>query len=348
MRRKGVIVQPRAGQLLRESRGAEISFHRARAHGLHFGRAVAHVDVVRAEHALVDGAVLPLDVVAVEDNAMGVYRYRTQTPIVLTEHEVRRPRPFDWRSILQTRDVGRLIAELDWQRWRSYQKRVWEAGDRIQVFTPRDAHAIQEVAPELAGRLRVNPFGIDLPARSKFEREDGESLRFVGNYTHQPNVDAAVWLGREIMPQIWARSPGARLTLVGIYPPQPVQALACKRIEVTGAVPELEPYLERCSVVLAPVRIGGGMRMKVLQAMAHGKAVITTRRGADGLRAEGCRPPLVIAEQPEAIASEVEVLLHHPEERRELGDRARAYVEKHYSAQAYTRRLEAVYSEVCC
>jgi glycosyltransferase involved in cell wall biosynthesis len=286
------------------------------------------------------------DLIHIDDNAVGIYRCRTNTPTIFTEHEVRRPRPIDWHFGSKPNWIRWALSEADWHRWRRYQPAVWRRFDRIQVFTPRDAAAIRAIVPELAGRVRVNPFGIEIPAAADPSREENGAVAFAGGFSHQPNVDAALWLGNEIIPLLRARCPGIRLFLVGSYPPEPVQALACTDIIVTGRVPEIEPFLERAAVILAPLRIGGGMRMKVLQGMALGKAVVTTPLGAEGLAIAGCQPPLVVAEDAKEIASAAAALLASPEARRSLGRRARTFVAEHYSPLAYARRLEAIYAEL--
>jgi glycosyltransferase involved in cell wall biosynthesis len=286
------------------------------------------------------------DVIQVEDNAMGAYRYRTRAPIVFTEHEVRRPRPVDWRGWQSAGFAQWAWREADWRRWPMYQRRIWPRFDRIQAFTARDAEAIRTLSPQLADRVRVNPFGIDLPAQVNNRHEDDHTLLFVGNFTHAPNVDAALWLGATIMPLLRQRCPGVRLTLVGPYPPRSVQALACEDVVVTGRVPQLEPYLEPAAVVIAPIRIGGGMRMKVLHSMAQGKAVVTTARGAEGLALNGHALPLIVAEDVESIVTTTAALLHSREQRQRLGQQARAFVAAHYSPRAYVQRLQAVYAEV--
>ncbi len=284
------------------------------------------------------------DVVQVEDNAMAAYRYRTQTPAVLAEYEVRRPRRPDWRKLAGQGAARRLLDELDWQRWSRYQKSAWARFDRIEVFTQRDAETIGEMAPELRARVSVNPFGVMAPPAADPAREqEGETI-FVGNYTHAPNVDAALWLGREIMPRLRRLRPGVQLNVVGIYPPDEVLALGGPDIVVTGPVPQIEPWIERAAVVLAPLRIGGGMRMKVLHTMAMGKAVVTTPRGAEGLEIGGHHPPLVVAEDADALASAVAALLADAERRRRLGAEARAFVLEHFSPDAHVRRLEATYA----
>jgi glycosyltransferase involved in cell wall biosynthesis len=286
------------------------------------------------------------DVLQVEDNAMGIYRYRAGAPIVFTEHEVRRPRPINWRDWTKPNPVHWAWREDDWRRWLLYQRAIWRRFDRIQTFTARDAEAIGLIAPELADRVRVNPFSIDLPEPLDDRVEDEHALLFVGNFTHAPNVDAALWLGGEIMPRLRQLHPGVRLALVGQYPPSEVQALACEDIVVTGRVPHIEPYMAQVAVVLAPIRIGGGMRMKVLQGMALGKAVVTTPRGAEGLAVNGHGAPLIVAADADSLARETAALLASNETRRRLGQQARAFVTEHYSVPAYARRLEAVYAEV--
>jgi glycosyltransferase involved in cell wall biosynthesis len=258
---------------------------------------------------------------------------------------VRRPRAVDWRAG-SLRDCPRqLFRELDWKRWASYEQSVWRRFDRVQVFTQRDAASMRQIAPELEGRVRITPFGIEIPAPADPSQEDPATLLFAANFTHPPNVDAACWIARDVMPRVLAQRPDARLLIVGPFAPEEVRLLAAPNVDVTGAVPTIAPSIDRATVVLAPVRKGGGMRMKVLRALAAGKAVVTTPRGAEGFDLGG-RPPLVIADAADEIARKTVLLLGDPERRAAMGAQARAHVATHYSAQAYGRRLEAVYEEV--
>jgi glycosyltransferase involved in cell wall biosynthesis len=286
------------------------------------------------------------DVAAVEDNAMGVFRFPASLPTVLTEHEVRQPRRIDWRCGAPARWPGWGFRELDWRRWPSYERSVWPRFDRVQVFTERDARSLVEVAPELRARVCVTPFGIELPERADPAREEAGTLLFVGNFTHPPNVDAACWLAREILPRIRGRRSGARLLLVGGDAPEQVRGLAGPDVTVVGEVPTIAPRLEAAAVVVAPIRTGGGMRMKVLHALAAGKAVVTTTRGAEGLALHGAEPPLVVADDADGFAAAAAAFLDDAGRRRALGERARAFAAEHCSAEAYGRRLEAVYEEL--
>ena len=284
------------------------------------------------------------DVIAVEDCAAGVYRYGSSAATVLTEHEVRRPRRIQLPTGRPRSWARELLRELDWRRWPAHQLSIWRRFDLIQTFTARDAEAIGTLAPEVGDRVRVNPFGIDLPDELEPAAATSREIVFMGNFTHPPNVDAALWLGSEIMPRLRSRAVDARLTLIGPLPAAEVRALACADIRVVGAVPDIRPHLSAAAVVLAPVRIGGGMRMKVLEALAFGKAVVTTSRGAEGLQYDG-DAPLAVADTADEIASETARLLADPGGRRALGERARAFVAEHHSPRAYAARLEQAYGE---
>lgn len=285
------------------------------------------------------------DLIHVEDNAMGSYRYDTRLPRVLTEHEVRHDAE-QQPPLEETSWMHRLLREGEARRWRRYQPAVWRDFDRIQVFTPQDAKVVRSLAPEVAERVRVNSFGIDVPKQVDPGREESGMVVFVGGFSHTPNVDAALWLGREIMPLLRMRHPGVRLSIVGSYPPDEVRALSSDDITVTGRVPTVETYLERAAVVLAPMRIGGGMRLKVLQAMALGKAVVTTSLGAQGLATGRHQPPLLLGSDAGELAQATADLLASETERRALGQRARDFVEKHHSWSAYADRLDAIHQEI--
>ena len=286
------------------------------------------------------------DVVAVEDNSMGVFHFPQRLPSVLTEHEVRRPRPIDWGCGSPSNWPRWAFQEADWRRWPEYQRAIWGRFERIQVFAERDAAAVGEIAPDLSDRVRVTPFGVDLGDSVRPGREEPGRIVFVGNFTHLPNVDAARWLVHDIMPLLRSQHDRVQLTLVGGGTSKEIHRLKAEDIDIAGEVPDVAPYLESAEVVLAPVRIGGGMRMKVLQALASGKAVVTTSRGAEGLTLGGAEPPFLIRDDAPGIARATANLLQDARLREELAARARVLVAKYYSVDAFARRLEKVYDEL--
>jgi glycosyltransferase involved in cell wall biosynthesis len=158
-------------------------------------------------------------------------------------------------------------------------------------------------------------------------------------------VDAALWLAHEVLPRVRRRVPDAHLRLAGIHAPSAVRALASPSVEVLGMVDDADAFLRRHAVVAAPIRTGGGMRMKVLHAMALGTAVVTTPLGAEGLSFHD-PPPLAIADNEDELVTAIARLLLHEQERRALGARAREFVQANHSPAATARRLEAVYASV--
>jgi glycosyltransferase involved in cell wall biosynthesis len=285
------------------------------------------------------------DVIAIEDSAMSVFRYPAGTPSVFTHHEVLRPRPVAWNPGSPRNWPGWAFGELDWRRWARFQRQAWNRFDLVQVFSRRDAEALAELAPEVAPRVRIDPFGLVLPPVADPDREVIGTVLFVGNFAHSPNRDAARWLAGEIMPAVRAHFPRARLRIVGTAPPPEIRALAGPDVELVADAPSVLPHLEQASVVLAPVRTGGGMRMKVLQAMAAGKAVVTTSRGREGYDCFGEEPPLLIADDGGDIAAATTALLGDGERRRALGTQARAFAERHCGPDAWARRITALYQE---
>lgn len=286
------------------------------------------------------------DIVAVEDSSMGVFRLPADLPTVLTEHEVRRPRGIEWRPSGGPSGWPRwAFEELDWRRWKGFQRATWQRFDLLQAFSERDARAIADLAPDVADRVRVNPFGLSIPPSPDRSREKPGTVLFVGNFTHPPNRDAALWLAREIMPMVRALEPEAHLRLVGSAPPPDVLALAGSHVDIVADAPSVQPHVEAACVVLAPVRTGGGMRMKVLHALASGKPVITTTRGAEGYTAPGRTPPFIVAGDAQSLAAATAELLGDEPLRQKLGDRGRAFALARHSPEVWAKRLEAVYEE---
>jgi glycosyltransferase involved in cell wall biosynthesis len=286
------------------------------------------------------------DVVHVNDSAMASYAYRTRAPKLLVEIEARAPRAVDWTGWLRGSWYRGIMDEADWHHWARYQRSAWRGVDRIDTFTRRDADTVARIAPEIAARVHVNPFGIDLPPVADPSLEEEGSIAFVGNYTHAPNVDAALWLARTLMPLLRTKCPGVRLHLYGIDPRGALAGVAREDVVVHGWLRDIEPAIARAAVILAPVRVGGGQRMKVLQAMAMAKAVVTTPRGADGIVFDGDDPPVAIGDTAVEIAEHTAQLLRDPARRRALGARARAVADAHHDLRAYGARLDAAYASL--
>ncbi len=195
------------------------------------------------------------------------------------------------------------------------------------VCSEEDAAILRRRYPDLD--LGVVPSGFDpkhfAPRPDAMPRER-DLLVFVGSMSYGPNVDAVVHFATEVLPRIRVRRPAVRLEIVGLDPSPEVSRLAGEGVRVVGAVPDVRPYFERASAVVVPLRIGGGTRLKIVEALALGSPLVSTPVGAEGLGLEHGRD-LLLAQQPAAFAQATLQLLERPEWARDLGNRGRQAVE---------------------
>lgn len=204
-----------------------------------------------------------------------VHQVRPETPVVVDSVDIGFQR--EWREIELKGDLA-VLASFD--RSRRTELATYRAADRVVVVTENDLEVLRAHVPGVELRVlpTVHPVEDTVPVR------DGRSgLLFIGGYSHRPNVDAAEWLVREIMPLVWAIHPETHVTLCGSAPPPELYALAGERVTVAGWVPDTHPYLDQAAISLAPLRYGAGMKGKVGEALAYGLPVVTTSIGAEGM-----------------------------------------------------------------
>ena len=159
-------------------------------------------------------------------------------------------------------------------------------------------------------------------------RDPGRVL-FLGSMDYGPNVDAVRWFVSACLPALRARRPGVVLEVIGRHPGPEVRSLAGEGVVVTGEVPEVPSHLERCAVFLVPLRIGGGTRLKLVEALALGAPTVSTTIGAEGLGLEHGKH-LLLADDPPALVDAVDRLLADPAAARALGERGRAFAHDRY------------------
>lgn len=227
---------------------------------------------------------------------------------------------------------------------RRAESRVLRQVDCVMAVTPRDARVAAEVG---ARKVVVFPVAIDTEDRCPPSREpDAPNILFVGSFVHTPNVDGILWFAREVLPRVLSVHPSARLTIVGADPPQPVRELAqgTDRILVTGWVTDVSPYYASARVVIAPLRFGSGIKLKVLEAMSFGRPVVTTSVGAEGMDVMPGEN-IFVQDTPEGFAEAICVVLAYPEHARAVGLAGRALVEQQYSKEAARRKILHIYEQ---
>lgn len=251
-----------------------------------------------------------------------------------------------WRAdiLRASRWPGALYSIAQTAKLRRYERSLLKSADAIVAVSDADAAALRPLAPE--AEITVVPNGVDvdhyLPP-SPGREEDGLCV-FTGKMDFRPNVDAMTWFCREAWPLVRAARSGARLEIVGRAPAPAVQALhdPDSGIVVTGDVPDVRPFIERAAVVVVPLRVGGGTRLKILEAMAMGKAIAATTLAVEGLDVRDGQEAR-LADSPAALATAIVSLLGDPATRLTLGAAARAKAESSYRWSALVPRIEQLY-----
>ena len=240
-----------------------------------------------------------------------------------------------------TRSSG-LAGWAEGRAWASLGRRVMEHADALVVFTDRDRMAFSPVD----GRVPVVriPLAYDLTARPV----DATAVKphrivWVGSFVHPPNVEAVFRLARDIFPAVKARVPDASLDLVGSHATPEILALADEAVAVQGDVPDVRPHLEAAAVLAVPVRLGGGMRVKVLEGLSAGMAIVATPLALEGLDLRD-REHVWVAETDQEFEEALVELLTDPVARTALGTAARHWAERHLDMDAQVRAYEGLYT----
>jgi glycosyltransferase involved in cell wall biosynthesis len=263
-------------------------------------------------------------------------------PRVLVDHDPGAHAAEDWSGAAT--GPRRAWRRLDVIAWRRFSRKAFATVDRVVVFTDRDRAAVERLAPDVG--VRTIPLTIELPERSLDPKGgDPPTLLFFGGYGHAPNADAAGRLLNSIFPALRTAHPRLVLQLVGDKPTDQMRSLAGDGIVVPGRVESMIPYLDAATVVAAPLRLGGGMRVKVLETLAAGKALVASTRALEGLELEAGEEALV-ADTDEDFRVAISELLGDEARRVELGRRARGWAEAHLDPHSTAAAYETLYREL--
>lgn len=290
-----------------------------------------------AEHGHLDR---PFDVVLLHGkNLTSVIEDRDGLPLALefcdaASQRLRARMPY-------VRPARRLALALQYALARRYERQVVRLTPNLSFISARDRAAV--LGPD--SRAMVIPNGVDL---EYWRRRDADApgstrLLFTGIMDYAPNEDAALFLVDQILPRLRASMPDLELVLAGRDPTPTLSARAARQpgVTVTGFVEDLRPYLEQATLFVAPLRFASGMQNKVQEALAMAMPVVTTSTVADGLTVDPAdQPPVIVADEAEAIAEQVIRLLHRPEERACLAAAGRSYAERHFVWSRSAAQLE--------
>jgi glycosyltransferase involved in cell wall biosynthesis len=247
------------------------------------------------------------------------------------------------RRAASERGLRRLYL-LEQARLLKREERRWTPlVDANVVVSPDDGATLQKIAP--AAKIVVVPNGVDTRAFQPMDQAPSREIVFIGGYTWFPNRDGMEFFAGEVLPLIRATEPDLRVTWIGRAPQHVRDEYADLGIRLTGYVDDIRPHVARGACVVVPLRVGGGTRLKILDAWAMGKAVVSTSAGCEGLAVRQGENMLV-ADDPPAFAAAVLRVLNDGVLRARLGSEGRATVETHYDWDVIGRAMLRAYSVI--
>ncbi len=266
----------------------------------------------------------------------------SNTKTVLVEHDVAFV-PL-YRAFLTQHGVRRWLAYAEYLKMKRYERMTCPRFDGVATFTKVDKERLLKLCPR--ARVSVVPLGVDLDFFKPGASGNEAKILYVGSMTHPPNVDAVLYFCQAIFPLIHKRIPQAQLTIVGKDPPPEVMKLgSIENTTVAGYVEDLGGYYAASAVEVVPLRIGGGFRAKIVEAMACGLPIVSTYIGCEGIEVTHNRD-ILIADTPEEFAQEVVRLLLDRDLRRQLAQNARRLVEEKYDWKQSAAQMDRIYHEL--
>jgi sugar transferase (PEP-CTERM/EpsH1 system associated) len=251
-------------------------------------------------------------------------------PVVLFQHNVE-AMIWERRTRVAGNPVLRAYMGEQWRRMRRLEREQCLRFDHVVAVSEEDAAVFREQY----GVRKVSsvPTGVDTEffRPSGTEAQRPSNIVFTGSMDWMPNEDGMSFFVGEILPAIRREVPDATLTIVGRNPSARVRALAEGRpyVTITGTVPDVRPFLEQAAVVIVPLRIGGGTRIKIYEAMGMERAVVSTTIGAEGLDVRDGEH-ILLADDPAAFAESVVALLREPARASAIGQSAATHVRTHF------------------
>jgi len=292
------------------------------------------------------------DVVVADFGEMGMYLYRnpylSAVRKVVSCHRCLSAALGKYAQTPGLSPALRLKSAAQIRKLEQYEFEMYSAMDHILTLTPEDRFTLLNYAPELP--VTVIPPGIDfdyLNRKAPTAPKHPPIVMMCGYFADKSNNDAALWFAHEVWPSLRQTHPDLQLHLIGVGVGKEIEHLADndKRIIVVGAVDDLRPYREQARIFINPMRLGSGLRVKVLEAMATGLPVVSTSLGIAGIPAQN-GVNCFIADTPELTAESIGWLLRDEALGESMGRSAKEMVLAKYDIRSTVRELEQVFEEV--
>jgi glycosyltransferase involved in cell wall biosynthesis len=283
------------------------------------------------------------DIVQIESSQMTCFRLHTNARVVLDEHNIE----YELLGRMHEGErsaVRRAHNRVEERKVRHYERLWWGRVDGVAVPSHREELIVRREAPGTLTAVVPNSVDVEYFAPGNDEAED-QQIIFTGLLTYRPNLDAAIHLVDNILPRIRKRHPGVALTIVGGGREADLDALRRPGVTVTGWVRDVRPYVRRASVVVAPLRIGSGTRLKVVEGLAMAKPMVSTTIGCEGIDVNSGEH-LLVADSPDEFADAVALLLRDRALGQRLGAAGHRLARDHYSWEGAAENLATLYDSL--
>ncbi|HET7486302.1 MAG TPA: glycosyltransferase family 4 protein [Acidimicrobiales bacterium] len=289
-------------------------------------------------------ATCEFDLVQLESSRLWGLRLPAGVPVVVDEHNV------EYELLRRMQDgensaVRRAFSGIEAVKLERLERRCWSTAAGIALTSEREAAIVAGLVPGAV--TEVVPNAVDTGHFSPLDRPvDPDTIVFTGLLSFRPNIDAALFLVNEVLPLVRRQVPDATVRIVGGYQSEDdVAALRVPGVEVVGWVPDMRPYLASAAVLVAPLRVGSGTRLKVLEALSMRKAMVSTAVGCEGIDVVHGEH-LLVADEPPAFAAEIVRVLGDPALAARLGAAGRELVSGRYSWEVAGARLDDLHRRV--
>ena len=281
------------------------------------------------------------DCIQLEFSFMGHYELNSTAFSCLDEHNVEFNIHYRFYQ-QETNPAKKLYRYLEYQKVKTEEIRQAKTFDHVFYPSKIDAETMRQY---LSQSVSVVPNGVDIDYFRPSENGTSGPFLYFGAMNYGPNIDGVQYFAQEIWPLIRQKRPSAVFEIVGPNPPDQIKKLHGKSgIHVTGEVKDIRDPLHRAAVIVVPLRIGSGTRLKILEAMAMGKAIVSTSIGCEGIEVAN-REHLSVADSPSEFAERCLELDSDPDLRRSLGKSGRQLVEENYSWGAICHSVQRIYEQ---
>ncbi len=280
-------------------------------------------------------------------DTIGLAPYRRLAPnisSVLTHHNIE-SRLMERRAETEDNLVRKFYTDLQARRLRSYETEQSPSFDTNIMVSLNDQADLCQIAPGVA--TAVIPNGVDVSYFLPGVDDHEIAAIYTGGMNMYANKDAVLYFIHEIWPAVLRDHPGAKFYAIGQDPPRELRDHAARdsSIVVTGFVDDIRPYVRKCAVYVVPLRVGGGTRLKVLDALAQGKAIVSTTVGCEGIAVTPGKD-ILIEDEPARFSAQISTLFSDSEMRRKLGLAARQLAVSRYDWSAIGEDLQSLYQHI--